>query len=72
VVSFLRRAGDWVEKGEALFEVVDPLNDKISTVHAGTAGVLFALERGRYALAGHWMAKVAGREPFRTGRLIND
>ncbi|GLU38210.1 succinylglutamate desuccinylase/aspartoacylase family protein [Pseudomonas sp. NBRC 100443] len=72
VVSFLRRAGDWVEKGEALFEVVDPLNDKVSTVCAGTAGVLFALERGRYALAGHWMAKVAGREPFRTGRLIND
>lgn len=72
VVSFLRRAGDWVEKGEALFEVVDPLNDKVSTVRAGTAGVLFALERGRYALAGHWMAKVAGREPFRTGRLIND
>ncbi|WP_371368844.1 succinylglutamate desuccinylase/aspartoacylase family protein [Pseudomonas sp. QL9] len=72
VVSFLRYAGEWVEKGEALFEVVDPLNDKVSTVRAGTSGVLFALERGRYALAGHWMAKVAGREPFRTGRLIND
>ncbi|MDF3933729.1 succinylglutamate desuccinylase/aspartoacylase family protein [Pseudomonas citronellolis] len=72
VVSFLRRAGEWVEKGAPLFEVVDPLNDKVSTVRAGTAGVLFALERGRYALAGHWMAKVAGREPFRTGRLIND
>ncbi|MBO3275708.1 succinylglutamate desuccinylase/aspartoacylase family protein [Pseudomonas schmalbachii] len=72
VVSFLRAAGEWVEKGDALFEVVDPLNDKLSTVHAGTSGVLFAIERGRYAQPGLWLAKVAGREPFRKGRLIND
>ena len=72
VVSYLRKAGEWVEKGDALFEVVDPLNDKVSTVRAGTSGVLFAIERGRYAQPGLWLAKVAGREPFRKGRLIND
>ncbi|KAF1067342.1 MAG: hypothetical protein GAK45_01691 [Pseudomonas citronellolis] len=72
VVSFLRRAGEWVEQGDALFEVVNPLSDTVSVVRAGTSGVLFALERGRYAQAGLWLAKVAGREPFRTGRLIND
>ena len=72
VVSFLRPAGAWVEVGEPLFEVIDPLSDRVSTVCAGTAGVLFAVERLRYAQPGLWLAKVAGREPLRHGRLLND
>ncbi|MFJ7142297.1 succinylglutamate desuccinylase/aspartoacylase family protein [Pseudomonas protegens] len=72
VVSFLRDAGEWVERGDALFEVVDPLNDIVSTVRAGISGVLFALDRGRYTQPGVWLAKVAGREAIRTGKLIND
>ena len=72
VVSFLRPAGAWVEVGEPLFEVIDPLSDRVSTVCAGTAGVLFAVERLRYAQPGFWLAKVAGREPLRHGRLLND
>ncbi|NBA95695.1 succinylglutamate desuccinylase/aspartoacylase family protein [Pseudomonas sp. R5(2019)] len=72
VVTFLRPAGAWVEKGEALFEVIDPLSDQVSTICAGTSGVLFALERLRYAQPGFWLAKVAGREPLRRGRLLND
>ncbi|MDD5444719.1 MAG: peptidase M14, partial [Pseudomonas fluorescens] len=39
---------------------------------AGTSGVLFAVERLRYAQAGFWLAKVAGREALRHGRLLND
>jgi len=72
VVTFLRPAGVWVEVGEPLFEVIDPLSDRISTVCAGTAGVLFATERLRYAQPGFWLAKVAGRTPLRRGRLLND
>lgn len=72
VVSFLRPVGAWVEKGEPLFEVIDPLSDRVSTVCAGTSGVLFAVERLRYAQPGFWLAKVAGREPLRHGRLLND
>ncbi|QXI04071.1 succinylglutamate desuccinylase/aspartoacylase family protein [Pseudomonas tensinigenes] len=72
VVSFLRNAGEWVEKGDALFEVVDPLQDRVTTVRAGTSGVLFALDRGRYTEPGIWQAKVAGRVAFRTGKLTND
>ena len=72
VVSFLRDAGEWVERGDALFEVVDTLNDRVSTVRAGTSGVLFALDRGRYTQPGIWLAKVAGREAIRAGKLIND
>ena len=72
VVSFLRPVGAWVETGEPLFEVIDPLSDRVSTVCAGTSGVLFAVERLRYAQPGFWLAKVAGREPLRHGRLLND
>lgn len=72
VVSFLRRPGEWIEAGEALFEVIDPLADRVSTVCAGTSGVLFAIERLRYAQSGLWLAKVAGRVALRHGHLLND
>lgn len=72
VVSFLRRPGEWVEAGEPLFQVIDPLADRASTVCAGVSGVLFAIERMRYAQPGLWLAKVAGRQPIRQGRLLSD
>lgn len=72
VVSYLRRPGEWVEVGDEIFEVIDPLADRVSTVCAGTSGVLFAVERQRYAQPGLWLAKVAGREALRHGRLLND
>lgn len=72
VVSFLQPVGAYVEAGTALFEVLDPLDDRRSVVHAGTAGVLFAIERMRFAQPGRWLAKVAGRQPIRQGRLLSD
>lgn len=72
VITFLRPAGAWVEAGEPLFEVIDPLADRVSTVCAGTSGVLFAIERLRYAQPGFWLAKIAGRQPLRHGRLLSD
>jgi len=72
VVTYLRRAGVWVDVGEPLFEVIDPLSDRVSTVCAGTSGVLYATERLRYAQPGFWLAKVAGRTPLRHGRLLSD
>lgn len=72
VVTFLRAPGVWVEAGEPLFEVIDPLSDQASTVCSSTAGVLFAVERLRYAQPGFWLAKVAGRTALRHGRLLSD
>ncbi len=72
VVTFLRAPGEWVEPGEPLFEVIDPLSDQVSTLCANTAGVLFAIERLRYAQPGFWLAKVAGRTALRQGRLLSD
>ena len=72
VVSYLQPVGAWVEAGTPIFEVHDPLDDRHSVVHAGTAGVLFAIERMRFALPDRWLAKVAGRTPIRQGRLLSD
>ncbi|OWJ90939.1 peptidase M14 [Pseudomonas sp. A46] len=72
VVSFLQPVGAHVEVGDPLFEVIDPLEDRHSVVHASTSGVLYVRERLRFAQPGLWLAKVAGREPIRQGRLLSD
>ncbi|WP_458369738.1 succinylglutamate desuccinylase/aspartoacylase family protein [Pseudomonas fluorescens] len=72
VVSFIRKPGDWIEIGDEVLEVIDPLSDRVGTVCAGTSGLLFAIARQRYAQPGFLLAKVAGREELRGGNLLND
>ncbi|MEH6366161.1 MULTISPECIES: succinylglutamate desuccinylase/aspartoacylase family protein [Pseudomonas] len=72
VVSFFHKAGEYVEAGTPIFEVLDPLDDNGTIVCAGTSGVLFAIERMRFAQPGRWLAKVAGHQSIRQGRLLND
>jgi predicted deacylase len=72
VVSFLQPVGGQVLAGDPLFEVIDPLDDRHTTVCAVTDGVLYARERLRFAQPGLWLAKVAGRTPIRQGRLLSD
>ncbi|WP_439862074.1 succinylglutamate desuccinylase/aspartoacylase family protein [Pseudomonas sp. MBLB4136] len=72
VVSFLQPLGARVEVGDPLFEVIDPLEDRHSTVCASTDGVLYVRERMRFAQPGLWLAKVAGKTPIRQGRLLSD
>jgi predicted deacylase len=72
VVSFLQPVGAWVVAGDPLFEVIDPLEDRHSIVRASTSGVLYVRERLRFAQPGLWLAKVAGHQPIRQGRLLSD
>ncbi|MFK8328391.1 succinylglutamate desuccinylase/aspartoacylase family protein [Pseudomonas sp. BJa5] len=72
VVSFLQPLGARVRVGDPLFEVIDPLSDRHSVVHATTDGILYARERLRFAQPGLWLAKVAGSTPIRQGRLLSD
>ncbi|WP_167147607.1 succinylglutamate desuccinylase/aspartoacylase family protein [Pseudomonas sp. OTU750018] len=72
VVSFLQPLGARVKLGDPLFEVIDPLSDQHSVVHATTSGILYARERLRFAQPGLWLAKVAGAQPIRHGRLLTD
>lgn len=72
VVSYLQPLGARVRRGDALFEVIDPLGEQHSVVRASTDGLLYARERLRFAQPGLWLAKVAGAEPIRSGRLLSD
>ncbi|KEA26637.1 hypothetical protein BH77_05330 [Pseudomonas aeruginosa C2773C] len=74
VVSFLRRPGEWVEAGEPLFQVIDPLADRASTrVRRGLRRAFRPSERMRYAQPGTLAGqRVAGRQPIRQGRLLSD
>ncbi|MBB5016998.1 hypothetical protein HNQ59_000260 [Chitinivorax tropicus] len=70
-VVFHRDVGDIIAAGDAIFDVVNPLQGEVVTVTSQTAGVLYARENRRYATAGMSFAKVAGQVPFKTGNLLS-
>lgn len=70
VLSFLRQPGDTVAAGEVLAHVIDPLSNAVSELKSPVDGLLFARESVRFASAGMKVAKVAGREALRTGKLL--
>lgn len=70
IVVLHRKPGDWVEIGDPLFEVIDPLNERESLVLSRVSGVLYARELRRYATTGQWITKVAGSKPYKTGPLL--
>jgi len=71
-VSFLQPLGATVKVGDPLFEVIDPVTDRHSLVHASVDGILYARERLRFAQPGLWLVKVASSTPIRQGRLLSD
>ena len=71
VVAFLKKPGDWIQAGEALAEVINPLTSEVTALVSNTDGVLYALENRYFATAGMRLAKVAGAKAFRTGKLLS-
>lgn len=71
VVVFLKKPGDWIQAGDALAEVINPLTSEVTTLVSHTEGVLYALENRYFATAGMRLAKVAGARAFRTGKLLS-
>jgi predicted deacylase len=71
IVVFRREAGALVAAGDPVADIVDPLTGATTTVPAGTSGVLFARAAGRFAHPGKRLAKIAGAEPLRSGRLLS-
>ncbi len=72
VVVFLRELGDTVRRGEPLVEVVNPLDGVATVLASPTDGVFYARESRRFVPAGTRVAKVAGREAVRSGKLLSD
>ena len=71
VVVFLREPGAAVTRGEHIADLVDPLAGGVTRLESPVDGVLYARERQRFATAGTRIAKVAGRDPVRSGKLLS-
>lgn len=70
MVVYLARPGDALAIGDPVAEVIDPLTDRVSTVRAAAAGVLYATANRPYAVAGMLLGKLATPEAFKRGKLL--
>ena len=72
VLTFLRQVGETVAAGEVLAHVIDPISNAVTELKSPVDGLFFARDFVRYAHAGMKVAKVAGTEALRTGKLLGD
>ena len=70
VLVFHAAPGDWVNAGDTVAEVIDPLADTVHILTASVAGVLYARHVARFATTGMVVAHVAGATAFRDGALL--
>jgi len=72
VVVWAREPGATVRRGEHIADLVDPLGGSVTRLESPADGVLYARESQRFATAGRRVAKIAGDEAVRSGRLLSD
>jgi predicted deacylase len=70
VLTFLKHVGAEVKAGEVLAQVIDPITAEVTELKSPVDGLFFARDFLRFANAGMRVAKVAGREALRTGKLL--
>jgi uncharacterized protein len=71
VIVFHQPLGARVKAGDAIADIVCPASAQVHTLHARSAGILYARCSTRWAHAGKRIAKIAGTEPVRTGKLLS-
>ena len=71
VLVFLRAVGDDITAGEAVAQIIEPLGNTVTDIRASVAGRLYARHNLRWATTGLEVARVAGRQPIRSGHLLS-
>ena len=71
IVVFTAQPGDYLQAGDPVAEIIDPIANTAFTVQAEVAGVLYARTYQRYALSNDKLANIAGSEPYRSGNLLS-
>jgi predicted deacylase len=71
VLCFSKKPGDWIEPGEMVAEIVDPLANRATPIHARYGGLLYGRVRERYAIPNRVICRIAGSTEFRTGMLLS-
>lgn len=68
IIVYLKGIGEWINKGEVIARIVNPLPDESSSaivdVTSRTDGLLFSRSVDRFARPGRVIAKIAGTEPL--------
>ena len=71
IVVFTAQPGDYLQAGDPVAEIIDPIANTAFTVQAEVAGVMYARTYQRYALSNDKLANIAGSEPYRSGNLLS-
>jgi uncharacterized protein len=71
LLVFSRMPGDHLCHGDHVADVIDPLSGSVTVLLSPTDGLLYARESCRTVQAGMSVAKVAGSEAVREGRLLS-
>jgi predicted deacylase len=71
IIIYRAAAGERIEAGQCVAEIVDPLTGAVTPVVAQSEGVLFARSSSRFATPGKRLGKIAGASLKRTGKLLS-
>ena len=71
LLVFAALPGEYLEAGQLLAEIIDPITDRVTPVHCRKAGLLYARSLRRMATAGMVIGHVAGTEAYRSGYLLS-
>ncbi|MDQ0126006.1 putative deacylase [Pseudomonas lini] len=71
LLVFMALPGQYLEAGQLIAEIIDPINDRVTPVHCTAAGLMYARSLRRMATAGMVIAHVAGAEAYRSGYLLS-
>jgi predicted deacylase len=71
VLAFIKNPGDLVSAQDVVAQVIDPISGQTADIVSHTSGVMYAREARSFVTSGTNICKVAGRVPFRHGRLLS-
>ena len=70
VILHRREIGEWVNAGEIVADILDPLTDRLTPLVAEHGGLLYARHWVRFATAGMLVTRLAGKDAIRDGDLL--
>jgi predicted deacylase len=71
LLVFCTLPGEYVEAGQLIAEIIDPISDSVTPVQALNAGLMYARSLRRMATAGMVIAHIAGVDAYRSGYLLS-
>ncbi|MFC4171005.1 succinylglutamate desuccinylase/aspartoacylase family protein [Microvirga sp. GCM10011540] len=71
IVVFKAKPGDKLKEGDVIADIVDPLTGAVTPARSPVDGVMFARILLRFASEGQRLAKIAGTNARRTGKLLS-